>query len=212
MQLPEHVYRTLVEVCDAYPWPTVQQDEHLGEILNEVAWRHRAEGWGLSRKRGGRYVESPVGPIAEDILQLPDGNHFDVLGAAAVGNPLKPGRANSIGIINLRDRPWVAPVQHTPSWLASPAPPPPSEPAPPVGVHPTPPPSSCECNVTKEDIAGVYEVVLKLASQVQAASGRNEELVVEMVGHMDDIKLRIERVSQELANKNVGCRVPGWLR
>jgi hypothetical protein len=115
-RLPDHVYQTLKEVCAAYPWSVVQSDEHFGEILNAVAWRHRGEGWGLSRKTGGRHVDSPVGPIAEDILQTQDGHHYDVLGSAARGNPLRPGQADSIGIIDLRARPWVAPVEHRLSW------------------------------------------------------------------------------------------------
>jgi hypothetical protein len=117
MQLDDAVYKTLVEVCDAYPWNVVQEDYHIGEILNAVAYAHRDKGYGLSRKTGGKHIDSPVGPIAEDILQLPDGNHFDVLGGIDVGQPLRPGRASSIGIINLRDRPWVKPISHPIEWL-----------------------------------------------------------------------------------------------
>jgi hypothetical protein len=55
--------------------PTVEQiwlkygGQNRGAMLNEIAWTHRADGWGLSRKEGGHFVESPVGKIASDILQ-----------------------------------------------------------------------------------------------------------------------------------------------
>jgi hypothetical protein len=108
--LPDDVFLTLVEVCDRHPGP-VQEDRLFGDILNEVAWRHRDQGFGLSRKAAGRHVESPVGPIAEDVLQRRDGHHWDVLGGAAVGQPLRPGRSQSIGVMTDPNRPWVAPVE-----------------------------------------------------------------------------------------------------
>ncbi len=108
--LPDDVFRTLVEVCERHPG-LVQDDRLLGDILNEVAWRHRDQGFGLSRKAGGRHVDSPVGPIAEDVLQRTDGHHWDVLGGAGVGQPLRPGGGQSIGVMTDPNRPWVAPVK-----------------------------------------------------------------------------------------------------
>lgn len=213
MRLPENVYQTLVSICDAYPWPVVQRERDLGDILNRVAWLHRSDGWGLSRKVAGQHVDSPVGPIAEDILQLKNGHHFDVLGGAGVGQPLRPGRPNSIGIIDLNARPWVAPVDHVPAWLVDgPAPPPAPDPDPEPDI---PVACDCQCNVTEQDVAGLTEAVFKLAADIQAMrqeqarAGRLEELVQELVRHLDDTKARVERVSQELANKPVGkCKIP----
>jgi hypothetical protein len=136
-RLPDHVYRTLKDICAAYPWGTVQSDTHLGEILNAVAYIHRAEGWGLSRKTGGRNVDSPVGLIAEDILQTPDGHHYDVLGSAGHGLPLRPNQADSIGIIDLRSRPHVEPVEHRLSWESGGGTPEPDRPTDPVVTPPT---------------------------------------------------------------------------
>jgi hypothetical protein len=215
MKLPEHVYQTLVAVCNGYPWPTVQKDEHLGEILNAVAWVHRDEGWGLSRKTGGRHVDSPVGPIAEDILQLPDGNHFDVLGGAAVGNPLRPNQGESIGIINLRDRPWVAPVAHTVSWrqLDEPDdPPPPPDPPPTNGGNPVPPPTVDNGPVLAAIEALSVEVRALTSEMATIKNGLFKEGPPEapsVLQHIDDAKQRIDKVLTAVNSKSGGGR-PSW--
>jgi hypothetical protein len=208
MLLPEHVYNTLVSVCDTYPWPVVEDDYHLGEILNEVAWTHRSEGWGLSRKTGGRHVKSPVGLIAEDILQLRDGNHFDVLQAASKGNPLKPVRVSSIGII-APDRPWVAPVNNKLSWMTTPQQPP-TQPLPSPEV-----PGSTQVVAMLADISKqLVDVNNRLARLEAQPSGTDlSEYVDMMVGagpgegapnHITDIKVRIDRateLAQAIMNK-----------
>lgn len=216
MQLPESVYQTLVAVCASYPWPVVQQDAHLGEILNEVAYRHRAEGWGLSQKRFGRHVQSPAGPVAEDILQLPNGHHFDVLGGAGVGLPLQPGRATSIGVIDLTSRPWVAPVAHTLSWASTP--PVPSEP-PQTVPEPVPDPAT---PVLPDLIATrILEALVDLQAQVKSLRETQalefdtlHRDLVEWLGehvvaeHLDDIKQRIDAVRARVdALPSQGCRL-----
>lgn len=219
-RLPEPVYDTLVAECARYPWPVVQSDEHLGELLNWVAWQHRDSGVGLSRKSGGRHVESPVGPIAEDILQYRDGHHYDVLGAAAAGNPLAPGRCcpESIGVINLSARPWVAPVEHVPSWLrgtVSPAPGPgPGQP----GPTPVQPPPTV-------NLAPLVEAINRLEARMGALESRPAPsldlfaaYVDDMVGagpaddaaiapnHLTDVKQRLDVIRQQLEQLNA------WLR
>lgn len=194
MQLDEAVYKTLVQLCEAYPWPVVQDDFHIGEILNAVAYAHRDKGYGLSYKASGKHIDSPVGPIAEDILQLPDGNHFDVLGGIDVGQPLRPGRASSIGIINLQNRPWVAPVNHPISWLINKPKPEP----PPVGDKPVD--SKCEfkaceckCNFTPSD-----------NSEVANLRARLDELAV----HFDSIGAKLLEVLARIeAKPEVKCRL-----
>lgn len=217
-RLPEPVYDTLVAECARYPWPVVQSDEHLGELLNWVAWQHRDSGVGLSRKSGGRHVESPVGPIAEDILQYRDGHHYDVLGSAAVGNPLDPGRCcpESIGVINLRDRPWVAPVEHVPSWLRGSTPPPGGGSTPPPVT--TPPPAPV-------DLAPLVAAIDRLTARVAAIESRPspsldlfDQFVDDMVGrgpaddpalapnHITDVKARLDVIRQQLE------QLAAWLR
>lgn len=183
MRLPEHVFNVVQDVCDEYPYPVVVDSTHLGEILNEIAWRVRGEGWGLSRKNGGTNVYSPVGYIAEDILQLPDGNHFDVLQGAGEGLPLNPVRGNTLGIINLKDRPWVAPVNFIPSWMTSIANPVPF-PEVPFLTECKFTPAQCKCNCTPE--VGVIEAVQSLRNRV-------DELAAFFDGHLNDALVRLDR-------------------
>jgi hypothetical protein len=193
MQLPNEVYETLVEICEAYPWPVVQEDFHIGEILNAVAWRHKQDGWGLSRKTGGKHIDSPVGPIAEDILQLPDGNHFDVLGGIDVGQPLRPGRASSIGIINLRGRPWVAPKDHNITWWGATNPP---KDEPPVTEKPETKcefkPCECKCSNTE-----VLEAIQSLRDRID-----------ELATHFDGIgATQIEQLDRIEAKPTGSCKL-----
>lgn len=76
--------------------------------------------------------------------------------------------------------------------------PPPVVTPPPGGV--TPPPVSCVC---ADEIAGLYESLANLIVKVESLADRNESLHASAVYDRDDIKRRIERVSQELANKPV---------
>jgi hypothetical protein len=70
---------TLQRVRAQYPTPMTGPQK--GEMLNRVAWEHRAEGWGLLRKTGGTRCPAPQGvEIACDILVYsPTAWHFDVL-------------------------------------------------------------------------------------------------------------------------------------
>lgn len=80
---------------------------------------------------------------------------------------------------------------------------------PPSGGNVTPPACQFKPCACEDDIAGLYEAVANLyVAQTQMAS-RMEALVATLVGHLDDVKLRVERVSQELANKPTvpGCRL-----
>jgi hypothetical protein len=219
-RLPEAIHRTLVDEVARYPWPVVQSDEHLGELLNWVAWQHRGSGVGLSRKTGGRHVESPVGPIAEDILQFQDGHHYDVLGAAKEGNPLLPGSCcpESIGVINVNARPWVAPVEHIPSWLrgTTPAPGPgPGQPAPPATT-----PAPDYRAVLQELLTATQRIEQRLTALEQAQAnapdlGLLNQYVDHMVGngpgaplpnHVTDLKQRLDVLHQHLE------QLDAWLR
>lgn len=86
-----------------------------GQLLNAVAYAHRATGWGLSRKDGGNHAALPfVGNIAVDILQLQPSNYiFDVLGSSGGGGPTVVQCGTSIGIMTDPTRPFVAPA---PPW------------------------------------------------------------------------------------------------
>ena len=50
-------------------YPAVLTEDQPAKILNAVAWKHRAQGWGLSVKTAGNRVPSPQGvDVAYDIL------------------------------------------------------------------------------------------------------------------------------------------------
>jgi hypothetical protein len=70
---------TLERLRQEYPTPMTPAMH--GELLNRVAWQHRAEGWGLLRKNFGNRCPTPQGiEIACDILvHAPTVRHFDVL-------------------------------------------------------------------------------------------------------------------------------------
>jgi hypothetical protein len=62
-------------------YPTPMSSAQRGELLNRVAWEHRADGWGLLIKTGGNRCAAPQGvEVACDILvHAPTRWHFDVL-------------------------------------------------------------------------------------------------------------------------------------
>src|SRR5687767_3084868 len=71
---------TLVALRKAYPTP--MSNDQLGELLNAVAWQHRAEGYGLLAKPNGAHCLQPrTGTlVSRDILMLAgSGRIFDVL-------------------------------------------------------------------------------------------------------------------------------------
>lgn len=57
VQLPDNVYATLKALRPKYPTPLGDQGAAL---LNEVAWTHRAEGYGLESKSGGNTCPQPT--------------------------------------------------------------------------------------------------------------------------------------------------------
>lgn len=72
-------------------YPTPMSPAQVGELLNRIAWEHRAEGWGLLRKTGGTMCPVPQGGHAScDILiHGPSVRHFDVLAdAESVATPV----------------------------------------------------------------------------------------------------------------------------
>jgi len=110
-------------------------------MLNAVAWAHRAEGFGLSRKVGGTTVPFPGGgTICHDVLMLPAGTAWDVLIAA--GGASTPYQGESF-VITDPNRPWVAPVDP-----GVPIPTPIPIPIPPLPIPtPTPPPVPTKCAI-----------------------------------------------------------------
>jgi hypothetical protein len=92
------------KITDAHPSPA-----QLGTMLNAIAWKHRGDGWGLSRKTGGTKCPSIVGDIACDILHhRPSNTLYDVFGAAGAEAIPQWGAVPYHNDPN--GRPWVAPA------------------------------------------------------------------------------------------------------
>jgi hypothetical protein len=111
-------FSTLKQVRATYP-PRNLSDPQLGALLNEVAWRHRAEGLGLERKTGGDTAVQPRTGItvARDILRFPGNVGRDVLSdAEGAGLPDmgREGPANPATFVApvdpLQDAPDVPPA------------------------------------------------------------------------------------------------------
>jgi len=150
MRLPDAVFATLK--AERARFGATPTDVELGVLLNRVAWAHRADGFGLSRKVGGTTAPFPGGgTICHDVLQLRDGTAWDVLLAAGEG--ATPVQGDSF-LITDPARPWVAPVD----------PGTPPMPEPPTPEPPTPEPP---------DFA---PVVAELAAQVAALETRVKAL------------------------------------
>ena len=124
----------------------VMTDTECGLLCNEVAWRHREAGWGLSRKPSGKNTVLPNGePIAHDILHhRPTNTLFDILQAA--GAESAPQWAD-VGPPQSSDRTWVAPLD--PASFGSPTQP--VGPAPPAG------PSLAEVNAKLDQLLAAVE-------------------------------------------------------
>jgi hypothetical protein len=204
-RLPDDVFATLQAVCAAYPYAAVQSAADLGAVLNRVAWAHRGEGWGVSRKDFGTCVPSPVGLIAEDVLHhQPTNLHWDVLAGAGVGQPLRPIQTDAIGPMTDPRRPWVAPAD--PGGDAPVV-------TPPVDVH------ACRfaaCDfgpltaLVTQHHAALVQQVADLSAQVAALSADMHALfAAQNVEHLDDLKQRIDALAQA-GGGGTACRFPRW--
>lgn len=118
-------------------YPAKLSPAQVGELLNRIAWEHRADGWGLLKKTGGTMCPVPQGGHAscDVLIHAPSVKHFDVLadaeGAATpvwrdVG-PCVLGPSSGCAMAN-----FLAPVQPAggapaPSPAPTPAPQPPAD-------------------------------------------------------------------------------------
>jgi hypothetical protein len=116
-QLPASLEADIVAEWDAiggFPDPV-----EAGIILNRIAWKHRALGWGLSAKPQGNGCPSPAGRIACDILHH---KPSDTLWDTFRDNGPTWGQAHHHG--DPTGRPWLAPVDPGGSGPIEPPPPP----------------------------------------------------------------------------------------
>lgn len=122
----ENLLQTVREERSRYG--AVMGHDECARLCNAVAWRHRAQGFGVSAKASGTFGTLPNGvKIAHDILHhLPSNELVDILTAA--GAESVPQWA-PVGPPQSPDRVFVAPVDPQ-SWVSSPTPAPTNPPAP----------------------------------------------------------------------------------
>jgi hypothetical protein len=118
--MPDSLLPTVEAVRAKYPSPS---PDDLGVMLNEIAWTHRADGWGLNSKPSGNSTAQPGTGIriAVDILHhKPTDTLWDCF--ADAGGETRPvwGEAHPHGD---PVRVWVAPV--APDGVPAPPEPPP---------------------------------------------------------------------------------------
>lgn len=138
-------------------YPPEMTRAQVGELLNRVAWEHKAEGWGLLKKTGGS--RCPVGNLeasCDILVHAPSVRHFDVLsdseGAARpvwrdVG-PCVLGPSSGCDMAN-----FLAPFQ-------------------PTGVEPTPVPIP----PPPVDLSAVYAQIDGLKASLEATKGEIADL------------------------------------
>jgi hypothetical protein len=102
-------------------------DDQCAELINAVAWKNRADGWGVNSKRSGKHGRRYDGElIAHDILHHKPTDHiYDVLIAA--GERSEP-TFGDLGPNPNAGRPWVAPIAPQGTGPVDPPPPPPPGP------------------------------------------------------------------------------------
>lgn len=191
MRLPNHVFETVKRVAAKYPGRRSHDDYALA--LNEIAWVHRLEGFGLSEKTSGTRVHHPIlGDIAEDILQLPDGTHWDVFSSAGENLPMVPNQGESI-VPNTR-RKRLDPVD--PGFTGEI----PDKDPPPDQVIP-PPVQVCACRAEE-----VLKAIEGTNAHIKGLSDAVHKLFEAQTGiHLAEIK---EMISKIPSGSTVKCKFP----
>ena len=137
--------------------------DECGAICNEVAWIHRAEGFGVSRKESGtRAVRHDGTNIAVDVIMKTDGDAWDILVGA--GEQAAPA-FYPLGKITDPARGFVAPI------APKDAPPTPS---------PDPPPSQDELlrsiKILSDHVIGALEEIHLIRSDIAALTAAMSKL------------------------------------
>ena len=83
-------------------------NDQCAALINAVAWRNRADGWGLSSKPNGNHARLGNTFVAIDVLfHKPSNTVFDVLSASGAASIPS---WNAIAVYDFAGRPWVAPI------------------------------------------------------------------------------------------------------
>ena len=192
--------RSTIESVRAKYGSTMNDDQCV-ELCNEVAWIHRNEQVGLSRKesgtRGRRYDGQEC---CHDVVMLPNGQYWDILTAAG-GASTPSWSSTPNGVITDKARGWVAPIapQGTPVVPNPPVVTPP--------VQPTPQPVACkyaDLSPQMNTLEAKIEVLIGLVNVLDTRLGLIEARAEGLAG-------RIESINAELHEMVVG-QVNGLLQ
>lgn len=195
---PEGVPMSLLDTIEAVRavyGPTMSDDECVA-LCNAVAWIHRAEGFGLSRKTSGTRGRRHDGQeCCHDVVMLLDGRYWDILTAA--GGASTPNWSSTPnGRITDPARGWLAPIAPKDTPVPVPNPPtltpiPVPTPAPvcqAVDLSPRLNTLSAQVELLRASVAmmdtrvGVVEARLEgLAGRLEAINAEMHEMVVGQV-------------------------------
>lgn len=152
----------------------LQDPEDAADILNAVAWKHRADGWGLSAKpRGNNVFSEGHGKfVAYDILHhKPTDTLWDV--ATGEWENFVPQWAHQPEHHHDPDRPWLAPVKPAedapePEPVPTPEPTPTPSPVPPVDLTPV----LAQLKDIENDITKLYDALGAVAEAITSVHTR----------------------------------------
>ena len=127
--------RATIEAVRAKYGATMNDDQCVA-LCNEVAWLHKGDGWGVSRKEAGtRGTRYDGQQCCHDVVMQRDGRYWDILTAA--GGASTPSWSDTPGgVITDPARGWIAPI--VPQGQPGPGPDPTPDP------QPVPVPVACK--------------------------------------------------------------------
>ncbi len=193
------------QVNEHYPGLIVRDAHAFTNAVAYTLWLTDPS-WGHNVKRGSQGLSEDAVCKLDDAspLKTRDGRGIyiiDIIGSAGSPNA-SPAWIDQTNVTLSKGETGAWSKPHPPSGGEEPAPTPVPTPTP----QPTPIVCKAECNVTRQDITGVYEVLVELKGQMDQLGRRQEALALEFVGHLDDIKQRIDAARAE-ANAKSGCRL-----
>lgn len=179
-----------IEAVRAVYGPTMSDDECVA-LCNAVAWIHRAEGFGLSRKTSGTRGRRHDGQeCCHDVVMLLDGRYWDILTAA--GGASTPNWSSTPnGRITDPARGWLAPIAPKDT---------PVVPNPPVvtpPVQPTPQPVACkyaDLSPQLNTMQAKIEVLIGLVNVLDTRLGLIEARFEGLAGRLESINAEMHEM------------------
>lgn len=174
-------------------------DDQCATLMNDAAWAHRAEGYGLSNKDGGTHGHRAGDneDVCHDVLMLKDGTYWDALGSAGAASTPNFREDAPSGLITDPTRYWIAPIAPVGSGTGT-------TPQPPV----TQPPGLTADQVraiVREEVARLadqLQTITLLASQAVSCSRETLTLAEQQDRRREELAVHVDQVIVE--------RTKGW--